>query len=134
MPALVARLRAPALAATAVATVAVALLVRDPHRPHSWGFCPFLALTGVPCPACGGLRATNDLLHGRLGEALSTNAYAVLTAGVAAVAWTAWTVAQARGATSGWGRHTSRVGAIWFAGLLAFGALRLLPPFSALQP
>jgi hypothetical protein len=128
------RLRHPALAAAAAAALAAALWVRDPHQPYSWGACPFLALTGLPCPACGGLRAGNDLLHGRVGDALSSNAYAVLTAGLATLAWAVWTVTTARGSTLAWDRYTSRAGSVWFGGLLVFGALRLLPPFSALQP
>ncbi|WP_395311168.1 DUF2752 domain-containing protein [Mycobacterium sp. AMU20-3851] len=48
----------------------------DPHRP---GFlfpaCPFKALTGLDCPACGGLRMTHDLLHGDLGAAVMDNVF-----------------------------------------------------------
>lgn len=131
---LTARLRTPALSAGAGAALAAALLLRDPHRHASWGFCPFLALTGLPCPACGGLRAGNDLLHGRVGAALSSNAYAVLTACVVALGWLWWTLAKARGTAPAWTRQTSRAGAVWFGGLLVFGALRLLPPFAWLQP
>lgn len=51
----------------------------DPHRP---GFlfppCPFRALTGWNCPGCGGLRMTNDLLHGDLGAAVTDNAFALV--------------------------------------------------------
>lgn len=48
----------------------------DPHRP---GFlfpgCPFKALTGLDCPACGGLRMTHDLLNGDLGAAVIDNVF-----------------------------------------------------------
>lgn len=48
----------------------------DPHRP---GFlfppCPFLALTGLYCPACGGLRMTHDLLHGDFAAAVTDNVF-----------------------------------------------------------
>ncbi len=48
----------------------------DPHRP---GFlfpaCPFKALTGLDCPACGGLRMTHDLLHGDLAAATVDNVF-----------------------------------------------------------
>ncbi len=51
----------------------------DPHRP---GFlfpgCPFKALTGWNCPACGGLRMTHDLLHGDLGAAVVDNVFALV--------------------------------------------------------
>lgn len=48
----------------------------DPHRP---GFlfpaCPFKALTGLDCPACGGLRMTHDLLHGDVAAAVVDNVF-----------------------------------------------------------
>lgn len=50
--------------------------IGDPHRP---GFvfpaCPFKAITGLDCPACGGLRMTHDLLHGDLAAAVVDNVY-----------------------------------------------------------
>ncbi|MEW5813196.1 MAG: DUF2752 domain-containing protein [Actinomycetota bacterium] len=51
----------------------------DPHSP-SFVFppCPFKALTGWNCPACGGLRMTHDLLHGDLAAAFVDNAYALI--------------------------------------------------------
>ena len=39
----------------------------------SWGYCPWLALTGQYCPGCGSLRAVNDLDHGDLLGAASSN-------------------------------------------------------------
>src|SRR6476619_6544080 len=49
--------------------------LRDPHR-QDFGFpaCPFKALTGWNCPACGGLRMTHDVLHGHLAASLNDNA------------------------------------------------------------
>lgn len=53
--------------------------VADPHGP---GFlfpgCPFKALTGWDCPACGGLRMTHDLLHGDMGAAVVDNVFALV--------------------------------------------------------
>ncbi|MFV8247390.1 DUF2752 domain-containing protein [Mycolicibacterium peregrinum] len=53
--------------------------VADPHRP---GFvfpgCPFKALTGLNCPACGGLRMTHDLLHGDVAAAVVDNVFALV--------------------------------------------------------
>ncbi|MFV8164494.1 DUF2752 domain-containing protein [Mycobacterium sp. 134] len=64
-----------ALAAGALAYIGVA----DPHRP---GFlfpgCPFKALTGWDCPACGGLRMTHDLLHGDVGAAVVDNVFVLV--------------------------------------------------------
>lgn len=128
------RLRAPAMVALAGATLAAALVLRDPHASGSWGRCPFLLLIGVPCPACGGMRAANDLLHGRLAEAASSNLYAVATAGLAVVAFAAWTVAAATGRELPLRRRLPRLLVAWFVGLVVFGLVRLLPGLSALRP
>ncbi len=51
-------------------------------NPHSSSFvfppCPFKALTGWDCPACGGLRMTHDLLHGDLAAAFVDNAFLLI--------------------------------------------------------
>ena len=51
----------------------------DPHSP-SFVFppCPFRALTGWNCPACGGLRMTHDVLHGDLAAAFVDNAFLLI--------------------------------------------------------
>jgi hypothetical protein len=36
-------------------------------------FCAFHLLTGLHCPGCGAVRATHELLHGRLFSALHYN-------------------------------------------------------------
>jgi hypothetical protein len=128
------RLLGPGAVGLAAAGVATALALRDPHVSGSWGYCPFLLLTGHPCPGCGGLRATNDLLHGDLAAALSSNAYAVLSIALLAVLWTVWVVRRVRATTTTLTLVTGRLGLGWLAGLLAFGVLRLLPGLSALQP
>lgn len=71
--------------------------MRDPHEPGSWGLCPFLALTGRPCPLCGGLRAINDLVRGRLGAALSSNLLVVAAVAAAAVGLLWWAARRAAG-------------------------------------
>ncbi len=40
--------------------------------------CPFKALTGLPCPGCGGLRALELLTRGEVFQALWTNPLSVL--------------------------------------------------------
>ena len=131
---LASRLRTPGVVALAGAALGSALLLRDPHTSGSWGYCPFLLFTGVPCPACGGLRATSDLLHGRFADAVSSNLYAVGTLALAALVLAAWTAAAAAGRPPPLQRHVPRALVVWFAGLVVFGLLRLAPGLSALRP
>ena len=42
------------------------------HIPIPMG-CPFKAITGIPCPGCGGIRAVQFLLKGEILHALYTN-------------------------------------------------------------
>ena len=42
------------------------------HIPIPIG-CPFKIITGIPCPGCGGIRATQCLLNGDFANALYTN-------------------------------------------------------------
>ena len=51
----------------------------DPHSPDFvFPPCPFKALTGWNCPACGGLRMTHELLHGDLAAAFVDNAFVLI--------------------------------------------------------
>lgn len=82
----------------ALGLLAAALLYRrDPHDSGSYGFCPFLSLTGLPCPGCGGLRAVNDLTRGDVVGAVSSNALAVALVVALAVLWVVWVVRRAGG-------------------------------------
>jgi hypothetical protein len=95
------RIRAPILSGTAVVAATLALHVRDPHVTHSWGVCPLYALTGIYCPGCGGLRGVNDLTHGHVGQAASSNLLMVLAIPFAAYffgrwAYGAWTGREVR--------------------------------------
>jgi hypothetical protein len=45
------------------------------HRPAT--LCPFRALTGIPCPICGGTTAAVHLGHGDLRAALGASPLAV---------------------------------------------------------
>ncbi len=77
-----------ALAVGALAYVGLA----DPHRPGSlYPSCPFKLLTGLNCPACGGLRMTHDLLHGDLAAAVVDNVFLLI--GLPALAlWVIWRI------------------------------------------
>ncbi|MBS43129.1 MAG: hypothetical protein CMH83_08235 [Nocardioides sp.] len=78
----------PTLAVGGLAATTLALRLRDPHVAGSWGFCPTAAM-GFWCPGCGGLRAVNDLTHGRVADAASSNLF-LFVAGpflLAALGW-----------------------------------------------
>lgn len=68
----------------------------DPHRPGSlFPPCPFKAITGWNCPACGGLRMTHDLLHGDMAAAVVDNVFLLVGLPVLA-GWVLWRRARGR--------------------------------------
>ena len=91
------RLATPLATAAFCAAGAAALYLRDPHVHGSWGFCPLFALTGAYCPGCGGLRAVNDLAHGDLLAAASSNLLFVAALPLVAFFWTQQVVRAWRG-------------------------------------
>ena len=125
------RVRWPSAAVAGAGLGAVALLLRDPHQPGSWGFCPLYATTGLYCPGCGALRGTAALLHGDLAGAWADNPFWVAAIPVLAVMWVLWLVRCWRG------RPASAVlpGApqwVWWLVMGAFalfGVVRNLPWF-----
>lgn len=127
-------LAAPGLTALGAAAAVTALGVRDPHESGSWGICPFLLITGQPCPGCGGLRAVNDLTRLDLGAAISSNAFAVGLMAVVGVAWIGWTARRWRGVEGRMMRLGPRAGAFLLFSFVAFGVFRLTPWGSWLAP
>ena len=117
-----ASLTAPLVTAGAVVLATVVLAVRDPHAAGSYGGCPLYVLTGLWCPACGGLRATHDLAHGDLAGAWSMNPLWVLAVPVVVVLWGRWLARAARGRRAA----PAPVWAAWVFGVVVvgFGALR----------
>src|SRR3954454_12002061 len=91
------RMLAPALTIGGLGLATLALHVRDPHQ-GGWGLCPSAAL-GIYCPGCGGLRAVNDLTHGQVGAAASSNLAFVLLLPFMVVGLGAWAVCRWRGTT-----------------------------------
>jgi hypothetical protein len=89
---------APVTTIGALSIATLALHYRDPHQQGSWGFCPSAAL-GIYCPGCGGLRAVNDLTHGDVGAALSSNILVTLLIPVGVVLLSLWAVDRWRGHT-----------------------------------
>jgi hypothetical protein len=130
------RLAAPAGALMAGAAALGLLAIRDPHRSGSYGHCPFLALTGRPCPLCGGLRAVSDLIHGNLLAALQSNALAVAILVGGAAVWLGWTVRRWRGIGTEPPPLTSdpRLGRVLCVALVLFCLLRWLPGLAGLSP
>ncbi len=115
-----ARLKAPTLAAAAVLGASVLLHLRDPHRGGSWGYCPWLVLTGTYCPGCGGLRAVNDLTDGHLAAAASSNLLFVGSLPLVLFFYGRWVVDRWRGVT----RHVpTRTAFVWSGVFLAVAVL-----------
>jgi len=116
---------APLVTGGVVAAATVLLAVRDPHVTGSYGVCPLFTLTGLWCPACGGLRATHDLARGDLAGAWSMNALWVLLVPVVAVLWGRWLVRARRGERAA----PAPAWAAWvlLAAVLGFGVLRNVP-------
>ena len=58
----------------ATLTVGAAFYIRavDPNN-GGYPFCPLKAVTGIDCPACGGLRCVHALMNGDIGTALDQN-------------------------------------------------------------
>lgn len=131
-----ARMRGPLVTAGVVGGLTLALHFRDPHTAGSWGFCPWLALTGYYCPGCGGLRAVNDLTQGDIIGAASSNLVFVLMVPVLVLWWLRWTqrmwVGAERPALTR--RHSGVLIAIFAVVMVAFGVLRNLPGGSWLAP
>ncbi|MFC4059936.1 DUF2752 domain-containing protein [Planomonospora corallina] len=90
-------LPAPLGAAAAVAAGAAFVGAVDPNEPGRYPACPFLTLTGLYCPGCGGLRAVHALTRGDLAAAFDLNPVLVPLAAALVLLWACWTVAAWRG-------------------------------------
>lgn len=91
---------APLAAALAAGAAVVFVAAVDPNEPGHYPTCPFLMLTGLYCPGCGGLRAVHALAHGDLGAALGFNPFVVVMGLVAAFLWGRWALGSWRGRPS----------------------------------
>lgn len=69
------RFAVPARVLATVAGLVALAAIHVRHRPAT--LCPFRALTGLPCPFCGGTTAAADLGRGQVGHALATSPLAV---------------------------------------------------------
>ncbi len=65
--------------ATGVVAVSAYLMAVDPHDPRvAMPTCPVKLLTGLDCPACGGLRLAHDVLHRDVRAGLHDNPFLLL--------------------------------------------------------
>ncbi|WP_110944206.1 DUF2752 domain-containing protein [Streptomyces niger] len=128
------RLAAPLGALTAVLAAFAYVGAVDPNEAGHYPVCPLLRLTGLYCPACGGLRSAHAVAHGDLGAALGANALAVLGYLAFAVFWALWLVRAGRGLPTAGPRprpvHWWLIGGV----VLLFTVARNLPVGSALAP
>lgn len=129
------RLRPPLLTVGGLGAATLALYLRDPHQRGTWGVCP-LSLTGIYCPACGGLRAVNDLTHGQVGAAASSNLLVTAGIPVAVGLLALWLLGAWRG-TSGPSLPAGVRRVLWWgvaAVALVFFVVRNTPPGAWLAP
>ncbi|HUR03380.1 MAG TPA: DUF2752 domain-containing protein [Nonomuraea sp.] len=119
---------APVLVGASVLAATAVLALRSPEDPGSYPACPFHALTGWWCPACGSLRAVHALAHGDLATAVDRNVLLVLAVPLLTVAWLAWAAGRRRvalPAAAGW---------VLAGTVIAFWVLRNVPAGSWLAP
>ena len=127
-------LAAPVGVAAVAVTAAAVLHFRDPHSAGSYGVCPMYALTGLWCPACGGLRAVNDLTNLDLGAAVSSNVLIVPFIAVLVIAWIGWTVRRWKGTRDRMIVLRPTVTIVVLGVLVAFTVVRNTPWGSWLAP
>jgi hypothetical protein len=128
------RLVGPAATIGTLSLVTLALRLRDPHQHGSWGFCPSAAM-GVYCPGCGGLRAVNDLTHGQVGAAASSNLLLIAAMPVVVFLLGRWFLDVWTGRTRA---HSARLAgwstAVALVAMAAFTVARNLPVGAWLAP
>ncbi|WP_419836864.1 DUF2752 domain-containing protein [Streptomyces bugieae] len=128
------RLRAPLGTLTAALAAFGYVGAVDPNQPGHYPVCPLRHLTGVLCPACGGLRSAHALAHADLAAALAANALLVAACAAGAAFWAVWAGRAARGLRTAGPRP--RAVHWWALGglLLVFTTVRNLPFGSGLAP
>jgi hypothetical protein len=129
------RISGPTLLAVGVLGASVLLHLRDPHSSGSWGYCPWLVLTGTYCPGCGGLRAVNDLTNGEVGAAASSNLLLVASLPFVLVVWGRTVLDRWRGVQRHQDARRVAFAAVAFLVLaMVFAVVRNLPVGAWLAP
>lgn len=77
------------LGVAVAAAGAIYAVAGDPHRPHRFlPRCPVKLVTGLDCPACGGMRMAYDVAHGDARNALHDNPFLLICSPLlAALVW-----------------------------------------------
>lgn len=116
------------------ATTLVALV--DPYEGGRFPACPLLALTGLYCPFCGGLRAVHDLTHLDLAGALERNPLVVVGLPFIVVGLLLWGQRAFTGKRLSVASGITRAvaGPVLIGLLVLFGVLRNLPGWTWLSP
>ena len=96
--------------------------------------CPFLALTGLWCPFCGGTRAVDALAGGDVAAALSLNAVVVVAIPLMAAEWVRWTAGRARGRPTSFLNVPARAVTVVAVVVVVYAVLRNLPGLEMLAP
>ncbi len=81
-------------ATAALAGACLYTFMVDPNTSSAYPQCPLKLLTNIDCPGCGGLRATNALLHGDLVGAADHNLLALVLLPIMAYMFGRWVLAQ----------------------------------------
>jgi hypothetical protein len=127
------RLAAPLAAAGGVLLATGYIRFVDPNEPGHYPMCPTLALLGIDCPGCGGLRATHALAHGDVAAALDHNAFFVVFVPVLVGLWVVWAYRAWTGVTppkSRMGESISRAApVVVLIVAMAFAVIRNFVPF-----
>jgi len=127
-------LRAPAAVGGAVLAGVGVLSVLDVSQASILPPCPFLAVTGLWCPFCGGTRATEALVAGDVTAALGLNLLVVVMVPLVVAEWLRWTAGRARGRQTSFMNVSTRVLAVATTIAVVYAVLRNLPGLEMLAP
>ena len=116
-----------ALLWTAVVAGATYLFIFEPGKSGFFPACPFRALTGFSCPACGSTRGLHCLLHGDMVSAFEFNPLLILSLPFLLYALVRYTNAAVRGRPLKWNQLNAKY--IWMlcAVILCFWVFRNTP-------
>jgi len=128
-----ARIRDPLLFAAGVGAAAGVLHILDPNQSGHYPGCPMLALTGLYCPFCGGLRSVADLTHGDVTGAFQRHPLVPLMLAAGLVLWVRWLVTAVRGRPAK-PQLGSRGNRIVLVLAITFTILRNIPGWTWLSP